>query len=413
MKPFRKKLYATAGYNTTFFGPGREEFNPKKPMATFDSYLKEAAEGSLSQLTDKEADIDEGVICNFMAPRFIKQGNLPGFLPSVVPSLCGKPCTGTEGACGSGGRGLAIASRALLSDQADSVFVTGFEIQHTMKAVYGADVLSAAGAYNKERKKGYAHFFPGIFAERAGAYFNKFDADLTRRAMAKWYEHSILCARKNPKAQEFHNTAKSPFDLAMSKPNPEQFVPNLNYYDCSKVSDGASALFMLSEDGLSKHGIDKSKAIEIVAIGAAEGDITKDPSDQTVLANTAIAVKKALEQAQIKKEDLSVIEIHDCFSITALLALEAIGFADHGKAAEFVLDNKMGMDGEIPTNLSGGLCGFGHPVGASGVRQLVDLLHQFTNSAENPLEKMRTPYGMMISMGGNDITVTAIIVKQC
>lgn len=409
MSPFRKKVFATAGYNTLFFGPGRKEFNPKKAMPTFDTYLKEAAEQASKQVENPL--FDEGIIANFMAARFLKQANLPGFLPSVVPSLLGKPCTGVEGACGSGGRAIAAAVRSILSDCADTVFVLGFEIQNTVKSVYGADILAGAGYYQGQRKKGYAHFFPGVFSDRAGAYYQKYGYEDTRRGMAKWYERAILNARQNPKAQEYDNSVEDLFALGMTAPDPNKFVPHLNLYDCSKVTDGATAIVIASEEGLCKLGVSKEAAIEIVGIGAAEGDITQPPTDPTSLTTTRKAVEDVFRQAAIDKDQLSLLEVHDCFSIAGLLSLEAIGLANPGQAADFILEGQLGKEGKIPTNLSGGLCGFGHPVGASGIRQLVDLLHQFTGQAANQAEP-KTPYGMLVCMGGNDITVTALIAKK-
>ncbi len=409
MKPFSRRVYVAAGYNTTYFGPGRKEFDPSKPMRGFESYLQETAEGTAKQIPNP--DFDEGILGSFMSARFLKQGNLPGFLPFMMPSLLGKPCTGVEGACGTGGRAIAAAVRSVLSGLSDSTFVSAFEIQNTMKSVYGADVLAGAAYYHKERKTGHAYFFPGIFAERARAYYERYGYPETRRGMAKWYENAILNARKNPKAQEYHNSSPDLFELGMTPPDPQNFVPYLNYYDCSKVSDGASSLVVLSEEGLQKCGLSKDDVVEIVGMGEAEGDITQAPQDPTVFATTALAVKKAFEQAGLSKEQIALLELHDCFSITALLALEAIGYAPPGKAAFFVLDENMTFDGIIPINLSGGLGGFGHPTGASGVRQMVDLLHQFTEKAANQA-RPKTPYGMMISMGGNDKTVTCFIVKK-
>jgi acetyl-CoA C-acetyltransferase len=403
----RKKVYAAAGYNTTYMGSGRPEFNPKK-LRPFEEYLKETAEGTCSQLS--EPVFDEGVIASFMSGRFLKQANLPGFLPFMVPSLYGKPCTAVEGACGSGGRAIAMGVNAILSDTADSVFVAGFEMQNTMKAVYGADVLAGASYYNKERKQGHAHFFPGIFARRAGAYYDKYGYEKTREAMAKWYEQSILNARHNPKAQEYHNRTEDLLALGMMPPNPSRFVPHLNLSDCSKVSDGASSIGLFSEEGLAKSGIPKEKAVEIIGVAGAEGNITRDPDDWTVLSTTVIAARKAFDKAGLSKEAIGLLELHDCFSITGLLALEAIGFAEPGKAAQFVLEGKTAPDGKIPINLSGGLGGFGHPTGATGVRQLVDLTQQLTGCAPNQIET-KASHGMMVSMGGNDKTVTCIIAR--
>src|SRR6185437_14799685 len=109
------------------------------------------------------------------------------------------------------------------------------------------------------------------------------------------------------------------------------------------------------------------------------------------------AVQKALEMAGITKDEIGVLEIHDCFGITALLSLEAAGFSERGKSAKDVLEGMTAPNGKIPTNLSGGLGGFGHPTGASGVRQMVDLLQQFTEKAPNQ-STLKSPYGMMVSM---------------
>ncbi len=409
MKKLRKRVFAAAGYNTIYMGSGRKEFDPSKPMRPFEEYLKETAHGTATQLGN--VAVDEGIIGSFMSARFIKQANLPGFLPFMLPALQGKPCAAVEGACGTGGRGIAMAVRSVLSEISDSVFVAGFEIQNTMKAVYGADVLAGAAYRAKERKAGDAYFFPGIFAQRAGAYFKAYGEKASREAMAKWYELAILNARKNPKAQEYHNTTQDLMALGMTPPDAQRFVPYLNLYDCSKVSDGASSLIIASAEGLKACGIALESAVEIIGIGEAEADITQMPADPTVLATTAQAAAKALAQAGISKEEIALLELHDCFSITALLALEAIGYAAKGKGAAYILDGKTSVSGVLPTNLSGGLCGFGHPTGASGVRELVDLLHQLTGKAENQV-KVKSPFGMLISMGGNDKTVTSIVVKK-
>lgn len=408
-KKLRKKVYAAAGYNTVFFGPGRRDFDPSKPMPTFDHYIKDAAQGVLKQVANPE--FDEGVIANFMAPRFLKQANLPGFLPSVVPQLLHKPCTAVEGACGSGGRGIATAVRSILSDESDAVFLLGFEVQNCVKSVFGADILAGASDFRHARKSGDAFFFPGIFAKRAGAYFQKYGEEPTRQAMARWYEQSILNARKNPKAQEYENVASDLYALGLTAPDPERFIPYLNYYDCSKVSDGASGIVIASEEGLKKLGLDKRSAVEIVGLAGAEGNITTDPVDPTVFDATAAAAGKALQQANITLDSLGLLELHDCFTITALIALESIGLAEKGRAGERISAGWFGPQGRLPTNLSGGLGGFGHPVGASGVRQLVDLLHQFTGQAAFQSQPVH-PCGLMISMGGNDITVTAVVVRS-
>lgn len=405
----RKPVYIAAGYNTTFYGSGRKEFSPSS-MPSYESYLQEVAKGVTEQIADPAA-LDQGIIANFMAPRFIQQGNLPALLPFMIPELSLKPCFATEGACGSGGRAIALGVQAVLSDTADAVFVSGFEVQNTMKAVYGADVLAGAAYYRGERKKGPAFFFPGIFSERAGAYFSRYGKEKTRQAMARWYEMSILNARKNPKAQEYHNKAKNLYQLGCQPPNPKNFVEYLNLFDCSKVSDGASGIIIASEEGIEKLQIAKEQTALIVSVSAKQADLTKSAEDPTELNTTREAVQEALRAAHIGVKDLQVAELHDCFSITGLLSLEALGIAKKGEGPDWVLDGNGGADGTFAVNPSGGLSGFGHPTGATGVRQLVDLLHQHTGKAANPVSE-KNRYGLMISMGGNDKTVTAVVSKR-
>ncbi|MCM8525240.1 MAG: hypothetical protein NE327_01910 [Lentisphaeraceae bacterium] len=404
-----KKVYIAAGFNTAFMGPGRKEFNPRLEMPDYEYYLQKAAKGCMDQIPNPE--FDEGIISNFMAARFIRQGNLAGLLPSLVPSLKYKPCFRAEGACGSGGLALTMAIRSILSGMADSIFVTGFEIQNTVKALYGADILAGAAYHKGLRKEGHAFFFPGIFSDRAGACYEKFGYERMRQGMARWYENAVENARKCSSAQEFHNSNESLFELGMTKPNGARFVEHLNLYDCSKVSDGASSLAVYSETGLKKAGIDKSNAVEIIGFNSCEEDLTKPPTDLTELKTTAVCAQHSFKMAGITANDLDLLELHDCFSITGILALEALGICEKGKAANFVFEGNTKTESSLPVNASGGLCGFGHPTGATGVRQMVDLQQQLTETAENQVY-IRKGLGMMVSMGGNDKTLSSLIVKK-
>ncbi|MCH2204429.1 MAG: hypothetical protein MK132_00955 [Lentisphaerales bacterium] len=404
-----KKIYVAAGNTSIFMGTGRKEFNPKKAMPGFEHYLKESIDGTLALIPNPE--FDEGYMSNFMAGRFIKQGNLAGFLPEFVPSLLHKPCYRHEGACGSGGLALTSAAKSLLSGMADKILVCGFEIQNTVKALYGADILAGAAYHSKERKNGDAFFFPGLFSDRAGAYYQKAGYEIARKGMAKWYENAILNARKSTKSQEYHNVNESLFEAGMTQPNPKRFVEHLNLYDCSKVSDGAASLVMCSEKGRKGLGLELSDCIELTGFYSSEGNITQAPKDPTKLTNTAHCTSKALSMSGVKLKDLGILEVHDCFSITGLLALEALGVCPEYKAGEYVYEGETSFDGSLPTNLSGGLCGFGHPTGATGVRQMCDLQQQLCGKAENPL-KTKKDHGLMISMGGNDISLSSLCVKR-
>ncbi len=408
----RKKVYMVAGYNTISLGTGRKEFNPKKPRPGLEEYIREAGQGVLKQIGGAK-NVDESVIGNFIASRFNRQGNLAAFMPYIDPDLRYKPAVRVEGACGSGALALATGIRSVLAETADVVLVLGVEVQNTVKAIYGADILAAAG-WAKDRKEGHAYYFPGKFSDRAKAYQEKYGKEKPREAMAQWYVNAIENARLCPTAQEYHNSSEELQSCGMMNPNPRGFVDSLNVYDCSKVSDGASAIAVVSEEGLKRIGIPKSEAIEVIGMGQAEDDITKPPDDPTILATTREAVRKALESAGITKEQLGTVECHDCFSIAGILAVEAIGFAPHGGGAEFVIQGNTKRTGKVPFNTTGGLVGWGHPTGATGVHQAITIWEQLTGKAGDsqiPITAER-PYGLTINMGGDDKSLVSIVFKK-
>lgn len=413
MSFLRRKIYACAGFNTISLGTGRKEFHPKKPRPGIEHYIKEAGLGAINQIQNSDA-IDEGVIGNFIAERFCKQGNLGGFLPMVHPSLQYKPCTRVEGACDSGGLALVVSVKTILADLADVVLCLGVEVQNSVKAVYGADYLAAAGWFSGERKDGHAYFFPDQFSQRAGACFEKFGQERVRAGMAQWYVNAIENARKNPKAQEFHNKNPDLYATGMMSPSPQAFCEHINVFDCSKVSDGGSAIIFASEEGLKKIGVKTKDAAEVVAYAQVQDNLTTPPPELTKLSTCAVAAERALERAAIKPADLSVLEVHDCFTVAGLLAIEAAGLAKYGEGADFVKDGQTARTGVIPTNTTGGLIGYGHPTGATGVRQAVDVVNQLIGRAEDCQVQVDAsrPYGMLSSMGGNDKTVVAMVFRK-
>jgi acetyl-CoA C-acetyltransferase/acetyl-CoA acyltransferase len=412
MKKMRRKVYMTAGSNTISLGTGRKEFHPKKPRPGIEHYIKEAGLATLEKVGGAK-NVDECVIGNFMAARFNKQANLPAFFPMIDEGLRYKPAIAVEGACASGGLALIAGVKSVLAETADVVLAVGFEVQNTVKAIYGADILAGAGWF-QERKTGHAYFFPGQFSDRAGAYFEKYGRERSRKGMARWYRNAIENARLCPTAQEFHNKNKDLETLAAAEPNPKAFVDHLNVFDCSKVSDGASAIVIVSEEGLERIGISKSEAVEIKGFAHVEDDITKVPEDLTRLKTTEIAFKQALDMAGITIEQLGTVEVHDCFTIAAVLAVEAIGFAKPGEGADFIAAGHTARGGKIPCNTTGGLIGWGHPTGATGVHQAVTLWEQLTGKAgdaqiEIPADRS---YGSFGNMGGNDKTLVAIVYRQ-
>ena len=408
-----KKVYMYGGYNTISLGTGRKEFNPKKSRPGIEHYMKEAGQGVLEQIGGAK-NVDDGVIGNFMASRFVNQANLPGFLPMIDKGLSMKYGTSVEGACGSGGLALQTGIRNILSGTSDVSLALGVEVQNTMKAIYGADVLAGAGWFQK-RKAGHAYFFPGQFSERAGAYFEKYGKERARKGMSRWFANAMVNARLDPTAQEYHNTLPDPYATCLNmEPNGKFFVDNLNVLDCSKVSDGASGIAVCSEEGLKRIGVHKSEAVEVVSFVQSVRDITQDPTDLTELEAIKYAANKALEEAGITVHELSTAEVHDCFSIAGILTVEALGLAKPGEGCDYVAEGNTAREGIMPINTSGGLIGWGHPTGGTGVHQAVTIWQQLTEKAGDYQVKIHDdrPYGMTINMGGDDVTISAIVYKR-
>ncbi|KAF0130076.1 MAG: hypothetical protein FD155_1862 [Bacteroidetes bacterium] len=409
----RKRIFMTAGANTISMGTGRKEFNPRKERAGLEEYIKEAGQAVVGQINDAE-NIDEIFIGNFMAGRYNKQGHLGGFAATIDPKLEFKPSLSVEGACGSGGLSLVSAIRSVLAESADVTLALGVEVQNTMKAIYGADVLASAGWF-KKRKQGHAYFFPGQFSDRAGVYYEKYGFDYARKGLGRWFRNAIENARLDPTAQEFHNQVADLDGLYNNAlPNGKYFVDHLNLYDCSKVSDGASAIIIASEEGLDKLGIGMEDAVEIVSYAQLTRNITNDPPNPLEMTTIKKTAAKALELAGISIDQVGTAEVHDCFSIAGILAVEALGLAEPGKGAAFVAEGNTSRDGIIPMNTTGGLIGWGHPTGGTGVHQAVTIWQQLTGKAGKTQINLNPdrPYGLSINMGGDDVTVVAIVYKK-
>jgi acetyl-CoA acetyltransferase len=223
-------------------------------------------------------------------------------------------------------------------------------------------------------------------------------------------ENARLC----PTAQEYHNTTADLEALALTEPNGKMFVDHLNVYDCSKVSDGASAIAVVSEEGLKRIGIHKSEAVEITGFGHAVGDITLKPADPAELSTARIALGKAMAMAGIGIGQVATVEFHDCFTIAGILGVEALGLARQGEGPDFVLAGETSREGSVPVNTTGGLIGWGHPTGATGVHMAVTIWEQLTGKAGQAQISLPSgkPYGLSLNMGGDDKTLVSIVYKR-
>jgi acetyl-CoA acyltransferase len=179
--------------------------------------------------------------------------------------------------------------------------------------------------------------------------------------------------------------------------------------DCSQVSDGGSALLLCSEAGLAASSLRASDAVELLAISTCTASLYDAPEDLTRLSTCASAASSAYARAEIGAADIDVAEVHDCFSITELMMYEALQLCAPGSAAAMLREHATDLSGRIPVNTGGGLVGFGHPVGATGVKQVVELWRQMKGKCGAYQLKTTPQIGVCANMGGE----FGMHVKQC
>lgn len=364
--------------------------------------------GSLVRQVTGEALKDAGVEAAEIDEVFVSQFNsglTPFAFPSSLPidgepGLWGRPMTRVENACASGSAAVHQGIRAILSGLADTVLVVGVE---KMTHAGGAGVARALlGADPELAGSDSPTGFAGIFAGVAEAYAERHDADawlgdVLGAIAAK--NHANGCA--NPWAQ-LHKDLGVEFCSTISERNPV-VVGRLRRTDCSPVSDGAAALVLRRnpDDPLST----------VLGLGHANDTLDTRRRDLTAFAAGQVAVRKALDLADVSLEDLSLAEVHDCFTIAELVVYEMLGLTAPGQGRRAIEEGWVHRDGRLPVNVSGGLKAKGHPVGATGVSQHVLASLQLSGRAGNM--QLPDPHLALVhNMGGLAVANYATVLGR-
>src|SRR5438128_1456693 len=258
--------------------------------------------------------------------------------------------------------------------------------------------------------------FPRLFGRIAQIYLDKYGATENDLAQVAWknYAHAKL----NPLAQM--RDADLTLDCAsqVSDKNPS-VAPPLKVSDCSQITDGAASVLLVSGKYLEKIGRDKTKTARLLGFGHTTDYLPLDKKDAPTFSTARKAAEKAFGMANLKPRDIQGAEVHDCFSITEIVAYEILGLAEPGKGAELaksgatalpqVRNQKSGkLPLEIPVNAGGGLMGDGHPVGATGVRQVFEAYQHLTEKAgARQIENARR--FLTFNMGGSLTTSVAMV----
>ncbi len=414
-----RRAFILGGHITPFIGKRHPDFIWKKhpdfgtkENPTLEDYITASVNGALEATGTPAAAVEKAWIGNFAGELFSNQGHLGPAVVGAHPDLMFKPVMRVEGACASGG--LAFAS-ALESIQAgtDVAMVVGAEVQTTASARDGGDFLARAAHYRRQR--GIDDFtFPALFARRTKFYAERYGIGHAELAHVSVKAYSN--ANRNPLAHM--KAAKMSYENAAepSGRNPcflanEEFHPWLKVSDCSQVSDGGAALVLVSEAGLAKLGKTAADCTEVLSVGHTTGNLYED-ADPTTLATTAAAAKRAYAAAGKTAQDIDVAEVHDCFTMTELMMMEALGFAEQGQAAAMVAAGDTAIEGRLPVNTVGGLIGFGHPVGATGIKQVLEIHRQLKGLCGDYQVPGAPKVGLCANMGGDDKTAVVTLLGQ-
>ena len=293
-------------------------------------------------------------------------------LGPVVMSNLGiseRPSLSIESACGSGSVSFREAYANVAAGFYDCLLVTGVEkVTHT-----GTEWTTTYFAYCSDffYEGSAGASFPGLFASMARAYLTEFKAteeDLARVAV-KNHDNGLL----NPKA---HLQKKISIDDVM---NSAVVASPLKLYDCCPFSDGASSVILCSEKFAKEHGGDY---IEVIGSGRGGSPAALQGREHmTTIPSTKLAAEAAYKMAGITAKDVDFAEVHDCFTIAEVVDTEDLGFFEKGKGVEAVREDRTKLNSDISINPSGGLKSKGHPIGATGVGQVVEVYDQLTGKA--------------------------------
>jgi acetyl-CoA C-acetyltransferase len=370
-------------------------------------------------------DIDACYVGNYSSDLFNHQGHLGPQMANLV-GLTPKPAPRFEGACASSGIALRQAIIAIAAGIHDVVVVCGVECMTELPTAGVTDVLATASDSLFEFPAGAT--FPGLYGTLASAHFKEYGTtveDLMRVGIKNHengaenpyaqMQQSIKDMMKSKKKRYEEQGREVPdwsdeFDFLKSSANPIIAYP-LRLFDCSLITDGAACLFLTAGD-IAKKFTDTP----IWITGTGQGSAALSLHDRDSLTSFIAAresARQAYQMSGLKPKDIQIAEVHDCFTIAEIVALEDLGFYEKGKAVDAIRAGETKRDGSLPINTSGGLKSKGHPVGASGAAMSVEIFKQMRGVAErNRQVKFDVERALTHNLGGSGGTCVVTIYQK-
>ena len=376
--------------------------------------VRETADGTLAGAGISSAQIEVIHLGNAMGELYVGQGHLGSMVATVVPELSGVPASRHEAACASGGVAVMAAMADLESGRYDVALVLGVEIERNVPGPVGAGYLASAAWVGHEGKD-QDFVWPFTFSEIAQEYDARYGlSDEHLHAIAA---QNIANARTNPRAQT-RGWATPPECFTDDDEANPQVVGRMRRYDCSQVTDGGAGIILASDSWMRENrGSVPGPVARITGWGHHNASLhLQDKLDASarseyVFPHVREAITDAFSRAGVQDVwQLDGIETHDCFTISQYLAIDHFGLTKPGCSGDAIDDGITARGGVLPVNPSGGLIGVGHPVGATGVRMLLDSYLQVTGQATGYQVDGASRFATL-NFGGSAATVVCTVVE--
>jgi acetyl-CoA C-acetyltransferase len=357
----------------------------------------EAGQKCLEDAGARPEQVEAFYLGNFAGPEFVGQNHLAPYIATAM-DIIGVPATRFEAACASSGSAFFHAVSAVGAGLYDVVLVTGVEKMTSQATPKVAEILAGAGDCCGEVKAGAT--FPALFAMIARRHMAQYGT--TREQLAAVAVKNHANGAKNPYA---HMRKVITIEQAL---NGKPVAEPLTVYDCSLVSDGAASVLIAPLERASEFA---RKPARVLGIAQTSDYVALDQKpDITTFSAVAEAARKAYKMAGVTAKDIEFAEVHDCFTIAEIIATEDLGFVEKGQGGPYAAGGCTGLNGSRPVNTSGGLKAKGHPVGATGVAQICDVVLQLRGEA-GERQIMKHSLGLAQNLGGSGATAVVTVLS--
>jgi acetyl-CoA C-acetyltransferase len=382
--------------------------------------FRETVQAGLAAVDIAARDVEVAHVGNFAAEIFCGQGHLGGFFAASDPQLSGVPAGRHEAACASGSIAALAASADLESGRYGLAAVIGIEQMRNVPGDQAAANIGGTAMWNGHECQGVKYPWPHMFSVLGDEYERRY-GPLRREHLARIAEINFGNARRNPNAQTRKwNFTESSF-AEDERDNPV-IDGRIRKQDCGQITDGAAIVFLASAARAERYARERGMRLADLprirgwghrtAPIAYDAKIRESSGAPYIFPHVRGTITDAFARAGIESVDaLDAIETHDCFTTTEYMAIDHFGITAPGESWKAVENGDIEMGGRIPVNPSGGLIGLGHPVGATGVRMLLDAWKQCSGKAgEYQVPGAKTV--ATLNVGGSATTTVSFVVGR-